>query len=91
MEPITEPTTEPTTEPSTEPEPMVKPQKPRCAHCTKRLKMTELTMTCKCTKQFCFKHMNPHSHECSYDYVSYRRKIIEEHNPKMCIQDIEVK
>ena len=68
-----------------------KKKKPRCFHCKKKLKMTELVMICKCSHTFCLLHLNPHSHNCSFDYLKERRELIEKNNPKMCIQCIEVK
>ena len=68
-----------------------KKKKPRCSHCKKKLKMTELVMICKCSHTFCLLHLNPHSHNCTFDYLKERRELIEKNNPKMCIQCIEVK
>ena len=68
-----------------------KPKKPRCHCCRKKLKMTELNFICKCGHTFCQIHLNPHSHECSFDYLKERQEIIQQKNPKMCIQCIEVK
>ena len=68
-----------------------KKKKPRCFYCEKKLKMTELSMNCKCSHTFCLLHLNPHSHKCTYDYLKERRDLIEKNNPKMCIQCIEVK
>jgi hypothetical protein len=69
----------------------IKKKKPRCFYCNKKLKMTELTMNCKCSHTFCLLHLNPHSHNCTFDYLKERRELIEKNNPKMCIQSIEVK
>ena len=68
-----------------------KPKKERCFHCNKKLKMTELNFTCKCNHKFCQLHLNPHSHQCSFDYLKERRDMINKNNPKMCVQMIEVK
>ena len=68
-----------------------KKKKPRCFQCKKKLKMTELGMICKCSHTFCLLHLNPHSHNCTFDYLKERRELIEKNNPKMCIQCIEVK
>lgn len=68
-----------------------KASKPRCFHCKKKLKMTELNFKCKCNHIFCFQHLNPHSHNCSFNYLKERQHLIEQKNPKMCIQCIEVK
>jgi hypothetical protein len=64
--------------------------KPRCHFCHKKLKMTELTFICKCEHTFCQHHLNPHSHTCGFNYLQERRDIIQEKNPKMCIQSLEV-
>ena len=65
--------------------------KPKCEFCKKKLKMTELELKCKCSYTFCLLHLNPHSHNCTFDYLSERREYIEKNNPKMCIQCIDVK
>lgn len=69
----------------------LKSKKPRCHCCRKKLKMTELNFICKCGYTFCQIHLNPHSHECSFDYLKERQELIKQKNPKMCIQCIEVK
>jgi len=68
-----------------------KGKKPRCFHCKKKLKMTELNFKCKCKHQFCHLHLNPHSHKCSFDYLKERQEQIQKTNPKRCVQCIEVK
>ena len=68
-----------------------KPKKPKCYCCKKKLKMTELNFRCKCNHNFCLLHLNPHSHNCSYDYLKDKQEQIKLRNPKMCIQCIEVK
>ena len=72
----------------------VKPKtksKPRCHCCRKKLKMTELNFKCKCGHTFCQLHLNPHSHKCTYDYLSERQELLKINNPKMCVKVIEVK
>jgi len=71
------------------PEP--KKKKPKCHFCNKKLKMTELNFTCKCGPNFCSQHFNPHSHNCSYNYLKDKQDLIQKNNPKMCVQCIEVK
>ncbi len=66
-------------------------KKPRCFHCKKKLKLTELDFKCKCGNIFCLHHFNPHSHNCSFDYLTNKRNLIQKNNPKMCVQCIEVK
>ena len=68
-----------------------KASKPRCFHCKKKLKMTELNFKCKCNHVFCHQHLNPHSHKCSFNYLKERQEHIQKNNPKMCGQCIEVK
>ena len=68
-----------------------KEKKPRCFHCKKKLKMTELNFICKCKHQFCHQHLNPHSHKCAFDYLKERQEQIQKNNPKICVQCIEVK
>jgi hypothetical protein len=68
-----------------------KSKKPKCHYCNKKLKMTELSFTCKCNHTFCQFHLNPHSHKCSFNYLEQKQSEIKLKNPKMCIQTIEVK
>jgi len=51
----------------------------RCYHCNKKLKMIQFT--CKCSHQFCINHLNPHNHNCQYDYKTEKEKKIIENNP----------
>ena len=68
-----------------------KKAKPKCFHCKRKLKMTELNFICKCKHKFCHQHLNPHAHKCSFDYLKERQEQIQKNNPKMCVQTIEVK
>lgn len=76
---------------SVKPKQEKKKSKPRCHCCRKKLKMTELNFKCKCGHRFCQLHLNPHSHNCTFDYLKERQDLIKQNNPKMCIQCIEVK
>ena len=71
--------------------PFKKVKKPRCSYCNKKLKLTELNFICKCKHVFCQQHLTPHLHDCSVDYLTLKRLHIQNNNPKMCIQLIEVK
>ena len=68
-----------------------KGSKPKCFHCKKKLRMTELDFMCKCKHKFCHLHLNPHSHKCTFDYLKERQEQIQKNNPKMCVRCIEVK
>ena len=50
-----------------------KSKKPKCYFCKKKLTMIEVNFLCKCEKKFCQKHLNPHSHNCSYNYVKEKQ------------------
>lgn len=43
--------------------------KQRCCICNKKLKLTELTLQCKCDEFVCKKHRFPTQHDCSYDFA----------------------
>ena len=43
--------------------------------CNKKLLLTDIT--CKCCKRFCSAHRMPEDHDCSYDYKSAGKKILE--------------
>ena len=48
-----------------------KPKKIKCNECSKKLGM--IFFTCKCGHIFCQSHLNPHSHNCTYDYKSEKK------------------
>lgn len=52
----------------------------RCAECKKRLNITN-TYTCRCEKTFCSAHRYSELHNCTYDYKSEGRKLLEQSNP----------
>jgi hypothetical protein len=53
----------------------------KCHFCKKKLGM--ISFTCKCGKCFCLTHLNPHSHNCNFDYINEKKcKLITE-NPKL--------
>ena len=54
--------------------------KERCHYCNKKLKM--IHFTCKCNHKFCEKHLNRHSHNCSFDVKSAKSDEIAKNNPK---------
>ena len=57
--------------------------RPRCYRCNKKLKMFEQSTGCDCEHFFCSKHMNRHSHNCTFDMKTRRQKEIVVNNPKM--------
>ena len=58
-----------------------KKKKLKCEECKTKLGM--IYFTCKCGKIFCSKHLNPHSHNCMYDYKGARQKELSKNNPKL--------
>lgn len=52
----------------------------RCAECRKRLNITNV-YTCRCDKLFCAAHRYSELHNCTFDYKSDGRKILEQTNP----------
>ncbi|XP_069682868.1 AN1-type zinc finger protein 4-like [Periplaneta americana] len=52
----------------------------RCAECKKRLNITNV-YTCRCEKLFCAAHRYSELHNCTFDYKSEGRKILEQTNP----------
>mgnify|MGYP001183821910 CR=1 FL=1 len=64
-----------------EKKPTIAKKKNKCQFCKKKLGM--ISFTCKCGKCFCQAHLNPHSHNCTFDYVNEKKcKLIKE-NPKL--------
>ena len=58
-----------------------KKKKKRCKECNCKLSL--IIYTCKCGHIFCHKHLNPHSHNCQFNYVEEKKKQIEKNNPKI--------
>jgi len=58
-----------------------KKKKKRCKECNCKLSL--IVYTCKCGHIFCNKHLNPHSHNCQFNYVEEKKKLIEKNNPKI--------
>ena len=56
-------------------------KKKRCKECNCKLSL--IVYTCKCGHIFCHKHLNPHSHNCQFNYVEEKKKQIEKNNPKI--------
>ncbi|XP_066994543.2 AN1-type zinc finger protein 4 [Anabrus simplex] len=52
----------------------------RCAACRKKLNITN-QYTCRCEKLFCSAHRYSELHDCSFDYKSEGRKLLEQANP----------
>ena len=58
-----------------------KEKKIRCDFCNKKLGL--IFFTCKCENHFCQKHLNPHSHDCSFNYKLECQEKLKENNPQM--------
>ena len=56
-------------------------KKKRCDFCNKKLGM--ISFKCKCGKTYCQVHLNPHSHNCTFDYVHEKKCKLEKENPKL--------
>ena len=57
-------------------------QKVQCFFCNKKLKLME-QIKCNCGNYFCLKHMNRHSHHCTFDVKIQRKNELEKNNPKI--------
>ena len=56
-------------------------KKNRCGHC--RVKLGLFAFSCKCGMDLCQKHLCPHNHACTFDYMKEKKEIIERNNPKL--------
>jgi len=56
-------------------------KKNRCEHC--RVKLGLFAFSCKCGMNLCQKHLCPHNHACTFDYMKEKKEIIERNNPKL--------
>ena len=73
---------------ASEPDKLLKPSN-RCSFsdCKRKLMLTDIT--CKCNVRFCMTHRMPEVHNCSYDFKSAGRGLIEKANPKVDGNKIE--
>lgn len=58
-----------------------KKKKTKCQFCNCKLGL--ISYTCKCGMLLCQKHLNPHSHDCKFDYVKEKKDLLEKNNPKL--------
>tara|TARA_Y100001970_G_C14143233_1_gene808371 strand:- start:472 stop:732 length:261 start_codon:yes stop_codon:yes gene_type:complete len=66
-----------------------KKKKQKCKECGTKLGI--ISYTCKCGKVFCSKHLNPHSHNCTFDYKNEKRIELEKNNPKLGVKFEKIK
>ena len=52
-----------------------KKKKKRCQECNCKLSL--IVYTCKCGHIFCHKHLNPHSHNCQFNYKQNGKNMLE--------------
>ena len=55
----------------------------KCYFCKKKLKLYENNIKCECGHKYCMKHMNKHSHNCTFNSKSKNKEIIIKSNPKL--------
>lgn len=60
---------------------VTKKKKKRCQFCNCKLGM--ISFTCKCDMLLCQKHLNPHCHNCKFDYIKEKKDLLEKNNPKL--------
>ena len=59
----------------------IKKKKNKCACCKKKLGL--IFYTCKCGNIYCQIHLNPHNHNCQFDYVKEKKDQLIKQNPKL--------
>ena len=57
-------------------------KKMRCDECKCKVNITN-SLECKCGQLLCMKHRMFNKHNCSIDYKTNYRKILEKNNPKI--------
>ena len=57
-------------------------KKMRCDECKCKVNITN-SLECKCGQLLCMKHRMFNKHNCSIDYKTNDRKILEKNNPKI--------
>jgi len=53
----------------------------RCSQCN--VKISLVSLSCRCNLNFCAKHRAPEEHHCTYDWKAATRKELELKNPKV--------
>lgn len=53
----------------------------RCTQCN--VKISLVSLSCRCNLNFCAKHRAPEEHNCTYDWKAATRKELELKNPKV--------
>ena len=53
----------------------------RCKQCNKKIPL--INFRCKCNYLFCIKHLNPHTHNCTFDNISLKKENLKKENPKI--------
>ena len=56
----------------------------RCLVCNKKIKFTPTTrflLICRCTNRYCYKHIFPEHHNCTYDYIGKQKEHLKEIMP----------
>ena len=66
--------------------------KPTCAMmtCKRKLKLSESTTLCKCTKAFCGKHRHAEDHSCDFDYQAKSQRDLSNSLVKVRADKVEV-
>jgi len=67
-----------------------KKKKERCGYgpCNKKLKFLDCSLKCSCDMSFCTIHRLPENHECTYDFKSRGKKILENKLPKVSSEKV---
>jgi len=55
----------------------------KCASCKKKLKLTEQITKCRCGCSYCAEHFFYENHKCTFDYVTFEKKILSEANKEV--------
>ena len=67
----------------------IKKERMRCSECKCKVNITN-SLECKCGQVLCMKHRMFNQHNCSIDYKTNDRKILEKNNPKIVSDKIIV-
>jgi len=57
--------------------------KNRCNYSTCKIKLGLIPFECRCSMNFCTEHRLPESHQCSFDYKTFGKLLIEKNNQKV--------
>ncbi|EZG88107.1 putative AN1-type zinc finger protein 6 [Gregarina niphandrodes] len=79
--------TQRTADPTTQPAAVNQSDKTRCYQCNKRVGL--LGFKCRCGAICCRPHLHAEEHNCTFDYQSLNKQVLEIRNPKVITEKLD--